>query len=550
MSKPTSPEVEPREPIVLLDCTLRDGGYYNDWDFSTSLIQRYLNAMSVAGIPVVELGFRSRVVDRYMGPVAYTTDDFLASLELPGAITLGVMCNAKELVSDDRPREAVDELFTRTADSPISMVRIASNLAELEPLSPAVDRLLDLGYRVGVNLMQASNRTTAEFARFGALAEEWGIELAYFADSFGGLRGGGEIAHIISAIREAFGGVVGCHMHDNMSLAFANSLLAVDAGATWVDGTLRGMGRGPGNARTEYLAIELTGRGQSEVNYLPLLELVLGDFAELHREYGWGSNPYYFLSAARGVHPTYIQEMTRDGRYTADEIVVALEELGSGTGASFSQVQLDSAASPPTQGRAEGTWSATGWCSDRDVLIVGPGPSGQERRGDIERYIDRVKPIVIGLNVRPPVAAELVDAYVVSHPVRAVIDADEIGRLSRPVFMPSSVRERVGAVPPGLDVRDYGMRVSSEGFVIEATECSIPRLEAAAYAMSVAAAGGAKRILLTGFDGFGRRDPRHEAMESIFAAFQESPSTPPVVSLTRTSYSISTSSLFAHRDPG
>ena len=63
--------------ISLLDCTLRDGGYYNNWDFPKDLIDEYLKAMSAAKIEYVELGFRFFKKDIYLGPCAYTTSSFL-----------------------------------------------------------------------------------------------------------------------------------------------------------------------------------------------------------------------------------------------------------------------------------------------------------------------------------------------------------------------------------------------------------------------------------------------------------------------------------------
>jgi len=48
-----------KNELKILDCTLRDGGYYNNWDFSNSLINKYLKSMSSAGVEYVELGFRS-----------------------------------------------------------------------------------------------------------------------------------------------------------------------------------------------------------------------------------------------------------------------------------------------------------------------------------------------------------------------------------------------------------------------------------------------------------------------------------------------------------
>ena len=84
--------------LTLLDCTLRDGGYYNSWDFSNDLIQEYLQAMKAAQLDVVELGFRFLRNVGFKGACAYTTEDFLDSLTMPTLFYCSSMCIRMNLV--------------------------------------------------------------------------------------------------------------------------------------------------------------------------------------------------------------------------------------------------------------------------------------------------------------------------------------------------------------------------------------------------------------------------------------------------------------------
>ena len=81
--------------VYILDCTLRDGGYYNNWDFESDVVNRYLQAMEAASIDVVEIGFRSLPKPSLMGPFAFCTDDFLETFNLPEGSKIGVMVNCK-----------------------------------------------------------------------------------------------------------------------------------------------------------------------------------------------------------------------------------------------------------------------------------------------------------------------------------------------------------------------------------------------------------------------------------------------------------------------
>jgi 4-hydroxy 2-oxovalerate aldolase len=529
--------------VTLLDCTLRDGGYYNDWDFSTDLIEDYLGAMEFAGVPWVELGFRRLPKQQYLGPTAYTTDRFIDGLNVPDTLNLGVMVDAKELQSSGQPADVVDRLFAPAATSRIQLVRIAAHYRELEGLRPAVYQLQELGYDVGLNLMQISERTDDEIQRFAGLASDWQLTVAYFADSFGGLQPD-DVTHIIDTITPVYTGPLGCHMHDNMGMALANSKAAIGSGATWTDGTLLGMGRGPGNARTEYLAIDLTRSRLTDINHMPLLALVASDFARLQQRYAWGSNIYYFLSAAYGVHPSYVHEMTKDGRYDIDEIVTALTQLEGGAGHAFSVERMSAATIPDVSGPSTGSYDAQGWCADKDLLIVGQGPQGTQKRREVEQFIRDVEPVVVALNVEPPVDPGLVSAYVLCHPVRALIDADAIAKLNHPVFCPSQIQHLI-TVPEHTDMRDFGVTVNAGTFEVHPSGCTIPRLEAAAYALAVARAGGARRILLAGFDGFDPLDDRQVAMCDVFERFAAAAPDLDVVALTPTTYPVRQSSLFA-----
>ena len=84
--------------MYLLDCTLRDGGYYNSWDFSFELINDYLLTASLCKVDIVEIGFRSLRNSGFRGACAFSTDEFINSLSIPSNLSLSVMVNGSELV--------------------------------------------------------------------------------------------------------------------------------------------------------------------------------------------------------------------------------------------------------------------------------------------------------------------------------------------------------------------------------------------------------------------------------------------------------------------
>jgi len=117
----------------ILDCTLRDGGYYNNWFFSKNLTQDYLNAMSKSGIRYIELGFRSPKKNIYKGPNWYTSDEYLKKLSIPKNVDIGVMVNVFEIVSNSNGiKKTTDLLFKNVKLSKVKFVRLASHLKEID----------------------------------------------------------------------------------------------------------------------------------------------------------------------------------------------------------------------------------------------------------------------------------------------------------------------------------------------------------------------------------------------------------------------------------
>ena len=294
--------------IKLLDCTLRDGGYYNSWDFSVALIEDYLLAMKAAQIDIVELGFRFLKNKGFKGPCAYTTDDFLRSLDIPSGLSIGVMVNGSDLCTDLGCIAALERLFPAPAfASPVDLVRIACHFQDLPMALPAAGWLAERGYRVGFNLMQIADRTHEEVVKLTRLARDWPVEVLYFADSMGSMSGD-DVAKIVGWLREGWDGPLGIHTHDNMGLALSNTLRAQAEGVSWLDSTVTGMGRGPGNARTEELVIEAETIWDRRPNLVLLLALIRRYFGPMKIKHGWGTNPFYYLAGKYGIHPTYIQE--------------------------------------------------------------------------------------------------------------------------------------------------------------------------------------------------------------------------------------------------
>jgi len=530
---------------MILDCTLRDGGYYVRWDFDHNTVRKYLAAMATSKIDVIEVGFRFLPTNKFLGAFAYSTDDYLNLITLPDDVPIAVMINASELISSDMGVEAtVNQLFRIKSSSPVDIVRVAVVAKDIEACRKIVDMLSGLGYRVFLNLMQVDKLKHVELVRISKSISSWGgVEVLYLADSFGSMEPE-SVVRVVKSVTQGWSGHLGIHAHDNKGLALQNTLAAYKCGVQYLDSTLCGMGRGAGNTKTEYLLVELM-RCETD-KYLPdaLFPLALQEFNKLQQEYRWGTNIYYYLSAVYGIHPTYIQEMLGDERYDTDQILSSINFLKSASTSFFSFENMLKAAAG-VEGDEYGTWSAKDWIGERTVVIIGSGPSTKKYINELQLFINQYKPFVLCLNINENIPSKIVDAYVACHETRILIESDRYSNLDKPIIIPlSRVPESIRRVIQGANVFDYGLRVEEGCFDIAPNGCVLASPLALSYAIAVATTGGAGKILLVGIDGYRQSDKRQQEMIDLLDRYRQNESSVSMVAITPTTFPIVQGSIF------
>ena len=530
----------------ILDCTLRDGGYYVDWDFDESTVKKYLSAVAIAKIDIIELGFRFLSVNKFYGASAYSTDVYLNSINLPTNVLVSVMVNATELIQYEHGiNSAVNKLFYEKKESPVDIVRIAVNVKEIEEVFEISEKIHDLGYRVFLNLMQVDSVNNTELSRIASLVSDWEtIEVLYFADSLGSLNSY-SVENIVDSLLIGWSGAIGIHAHDNKGLALSNSLAAHMVGVQYLDSTFLGMGRGAGNTRTEFILTEM--RSLSLGDYYPdaIFPLILNEFSKLQRRYKWGPSIYYYLSASYGIHPTYIQSMLGDERYGPEETLSAINFLKPNN-SSFFNIENMFRASLGVEGDEDGSWFAKDWAKNKTILIIGSGKSTKRYIEIIKDFIAKMEPIVLCLNVNDIISSDIVDAYVTCHETRILVESEHYSRLNKPIVMPlkrisNSIYKNI---EDRVEILDFGLKVEEDSFIINNNGCVLNSALAFSYAISVANAANANRILLVGVDGYEPSDLRQIEMVDVIKRYNNMQDCIPVTAITPTTCPINQKSIF------
>lgn len=532
----------------ILDCTLRDGGYYNNWDFDVEVVNQYLKSVANANIDYVELGLRNFSKPGFLGAFAYTTEAFLNSIELPDGPTYGVMVDAKTILESGRSVEdAIDKLFVPAHQSKIKLVRIAAHFNEIDHSGPIVLYLKKLGYIVGLNLMQAGGKDNDLIASKASLITSWdGVDVLYFADSLGNMDGD-EVKRIINVLRMHWIGPIGIHTHNNMGKGLDNTLTAINAGAAWVDTTVTGMGRGAGNTQTESL-LACIDKNNSKYNPKPIYELVIRYFERMQKKYGWGSNLLYFLGAQNNVHPTYIQNLLSSTHYGTDEIIGAIDYLGKlDSATSYNGAVLDTALCfSEKKVEVSGSNDMKGLFDGEDVLIIANSPNTEKYASAIELFISEIKPKVISINATTCISKNLVDYYVVSHNSKFLSEFKLYSGLGKPIILPKcrfSSEELL--MLDEITFIDYGLVVEKNKFSTHGTYMTSPYDITAAYILGGILESNVKSISVVGFDGYAKDDVRQEEMVAIFNIYRAHERSLEITSLTPTGYPIAKGSVHA-----
>lgn len=344
----------------ILDCTLRDGGYYTNWDFDESLVEAYFSSVSKLPIVALEVGYCNHPRDGYRGEWCYLGVDRLSWVKskLRSDQQLGVMLDAKDVAV-----ERLDELLGALVGI-VDLVRMAVAPTQLDHGIALARELKRMGFAVGFNTMYLSTYSPDLRELEPLVAAQESIDVLSLVDSYGGCTPA-SVAASIRKIAEMLPGTrLGFHGHENTCLAYANALAAAEAGAEVIDSTFVGMGRGAGNARTEMLLVHKLGEGV-EID-LDAVAHVVEPFEALRAVYGWGTNLPYMLSGSANLPQKDVMDWLGKNRYSPVSVVRALK--------SQAKAPLDTREFPALR-------SNTLAADHRDAVVIIGGGGSVDRHG-------------------------------------------------------------------------------------------------------------------------------------------------------------------------
>lgn len=215
--------------MKILDCTLRDGGYYTNWDFSSEVVKTYIETTNKLPVDYLEVGYRNKPTKEYMGKFGYTPVSILKKLRKSSNKKLAVMLNEKSTLPED-----LDELLTPIKGL-TDMVRLAVDPKNFERAVVLAKAVKAMGFEVAFNTMYMSKWSTEYKGFLDNLSEINGVaDLFCMVDSFGGITPS-EVRDITAKVKANTTSAVGFHGHNNLQLGLINTMTAIKCGVDFVD---------------------------------------------------------------------------------------------------------------------------------------------------------------------------------------------------------------------------------------------------------------------------------------------------------------------------
>ncbi|MBO5353458.1 MAG: aldolase catalytic domain-containing protein [Lachnospiraceae bacterium] len=300
-----------RPDIKVVDCTLRDGGLVNNFAFSDEFVKDLYRTNIKAGVDYMEFGYKA-------SKEIFSRDDYgkwkFCDEEDIRAVVGNNDFDLKIAVMTDVGRTDYKNDILEKEDSVIDLVRTATYIHQIPTAIEMIQDAHDKGYETTVNIMAISKVREDELQKGLEILAESDVDVIYLVDSFGAFypEQVRRLADMYMNIAEKHGKRIGIHAHNNQQLAFANTIEALTNGASLLDATVSGMGRGAGNCYMESLLAFLR---NPKYNLVPVMDFVQ-KYIRAEKEKGnvWGYDIPYLLTGVLNCHPSSAIRFTGERR--------------------------------------------------------------------------------------------------------------------------------------------------------------------------------------------------------------------------------------------
>ncbi len=487
--------------IQVLDCTLRDGGYINDWAFGRKTIRSILDKLEKARIDIIECGFLTGMVRDPERSLFGSVSEIAEVLPPPPRQSLYVAMIA---IGE---KELHPSLLAPCDGNGIGGVRLTFHQEEAGQAIEWAAVLMDKGYRVFMQPVGTVFYTDLELLRLVEKMNALHPYAFYIVDTLGSMYRN-QVTHRFHLINENMDPAIhlGFHAHNNLQLAFSNAqvLGKIQTKRTLIlDSSVFGMGRGAGNLPTELITQYINKNIASRYDVAMVMDIYDEYIAAIRREYEWGYSVPYHIAASNVCHPNYATYLLQRQTLTMKDIERIIQSIPEEYKVLYDQALIErlyAAYQSRAVDDSEAVREIAALIAGRRLLLLGPGGSLSAEYDAILDFIAVHRPFVITVNFAD--ARFPMDACFVSNHKRLDILRQELRSLHPiPVIVTSNLsreglprrNEGRGAEAGGCLFVDYDRYTGPDGSVSDNAGLMLLRLLRRC---------GATEASLAGFDGF------------------------------------------------
>lgn len=388
--------------IKVLDCTLRDGGYCNGWNFGFNRIKEIVRCLVDANIDIIECGFLTSKVKYKKDVSKFTTLDEVKEVipkEKKGKMYVCLL-NYGEYNIDDIPICQNDSL---------DGIRVAFHKKDINEALEFCKRLKEKKYKVFVQPMVSLSYSDEEFLDLIRKVNKIKPYAFYIVDSFGAMKSKDLIRLFYNVEHNLEMHIhVGYHSHNNMQLAYSNAQTLVSIQTKRkliIDASIFGMGRGAGNLNTELFVEYLNETESTHYKLKPILLVVDKILNRFYQQNYWGYSLPNYLSASHNVHPNYATYLNDKQTLTVEDMDAIFTAMQNDKKNNFNQEYIEELYIQYMNSGEENEEHFVllkEELKDKNVLIIAPGKSSEEEKEKIIQYGKKKDVISISINYEYP----------------------------------------------------------------------------------------------------------------------------------------------------
>lgn len=388
--------------LKLLDCTLRDGGFVNDWNFGHDNIANIFERLISSGVDALEIGFlderRPFDINRTIMPDTKSADQIFNKLDKKNTMIVAMIDYGTCSIERLSPKK---ETF-------IDGIRVIFKKHAMKEALAYCAQVKGLGYEVFVQAVSITSYSDREMLDLIELVNELNPYALSIVDTYGLLHQE-NLMHYFEILNHNLnsGISIGYHSHNNFQLAYSNSidiLTQQTERSIMVDASLYGMGKSAGNLPLELISMYMNTNCKKQYNTSQMLEAIDINIMPFFAESPWGYNLFFYIAASNNCHPSYVSFLMEKQTLSLKSINTILNRIEPEKKLSYDKAYIEKLYVDYQDMECNDESDILKLkkaFSQKSLLLLGPGKNMELQKERIINYIEEASPLIMSVNYIP-----------------------------------------------------------------------------------------------------------------------------------------------------